>query len=452
MSTMISAVLLAWHRPENVRRIVAQLSMLDVVGEILVWRNDPAVPLQLDSRKARILDSPGNLICYGRFVCAAQAAYPLIYVQDDDVLVHDVNALLRCFLADPTRIHFNLSSWHFARRNRHYYGDCHSALVGWGAIFCKEWLRVFDVVPESIRGTVLFRREADQFFTLLQRRHHAPRLGELTQLEGHSTPGLALWKAPEHRRMASLAAREALGLARRSLNRNLPAMWHVVVTCHNYGSYLTEAVESLVLNDADCEVTIVDDASVDCTQEVAAELRTRYPHIHYIRRPICGGTSAARNTGIGSRDSAYVAMLDADDRFGADYLYEAGKLLAHEADIANPTAQVFGARSECWQPPRATTLPMLLKHNSIHYCSAFRRSWWIEVGGFDEQLRFREDYDFWIRLLARGARARALTGEHFFHRMHAASKTRSSQPVSGELMAAVRRKHRHLYALHGVGT
>ena len=177
MPPVISAVLLTWRRPENVRHIVTQLAALEFIGEILVWRNDPSVPLQLDSPKARILDSPENLICLGRFVAAAQATFPIVYVQDDDVLVHDVPELLRQFLADPARIHFNLSGWHYPLRDRYYYGDCHCALLGWGAIFRRDSLAVLDALPAATRASPLFRREADQYFSLLQRRHHAPRLG-----------------------------------------------------------------------------------------------------------------------------------------------------------------------------------------------------------------------------------------------------------------------------------
>jgi hypothetical protein len=396
----------------------------------------------------RILDSPTNLICYGRFLAAAQAAHPLIYVQDDDVLVHDIPALLQNFLADPTRIHFNLSAWHYPRRGRSYYHDCHSALIGWGAIFRKEWLAVLELVPARTRSSRLFLREADKYFTLLQRRHHAPHAGKLTQLDGHSTPGLALWCSPEHGPMTALAVREGLSLARASLGRSLPPLWHVVVTCRNYADYLAEAVESVMNIDADYEITIVDDASTDGSQQVAAQLRDRFTHIRFISHEKREGVSRARNTGIASQDSAYVVLLDADDRLGADYLFEAGKLLADGADIANPPALVFGTESGHWQPPALTTLPMLLKHNSIHYCSAFRRSWWVEVGGFDERLRYREDYDFWIRLLARGARARAMTGEHFFYRRHETSKTRESAPLDEDLMRAVRRKHQHLFEAH----
>jgi len=441
----ISACLLSWRRPENVRRVVEQLLALDCVGEILIWNNQPACELRLPKdRNVRVIDSDSNLIRYGRYSCAAQAAFPLIYVQDDDVLVHDIPALLGQFLSDPTRIHFNLSDWHFARRERHLYQEHHSALLGSGAIFHKDWLSVLDLVPEAARKGRLFQREADQYFTLLQGRHHAARLGALTLLEGHSEPGLALWLAPEHWQMSSLAVRDALGLARCALGFALPPRWHVVVVCHDYGHYLTEAVESVLLNDADYELTIVDDASSDETPRVVAELCDKYPHLRSIRHEQQRGVSRARNTGIASLDSTFVVLLDADDRLGGDYLFEANRVLGAGADVANPDAILFGSESGRWPTPKASTLGMILKRNSIHYCSAFRRSWWSEVGGFDEHVENWEDYDFWIRVLARGARTHHVPGDHFYYRRHAGSRSLCDATVADRVQARFDAKYGHL--------
>jgi len=450
MLPTISACLLTWRRPDNVRRIVEHLVAEDCIGEVLVWRNDPAVALDLPWSKARIIDSPTNIICHGRYLCAAQAAHPLVYVQDDDVLVHDIAGLVQRFLADPTRIHFHLSAWHYERRDLYLYGESHSALLGWGAVFAKEWLSVLDHVPDTVRASRLFQREADQYFTILQRRHHAAHRCTLTDLEGHSTPGVALWCSPEHGQMAALAVREALGLARAARGAALPPLWHVVVTCRDYARYLGEAVESVVLNGTDYELTIVDDASTDETPEVARELQARYPHVRYLRLPWQGGLGRARNLGIGTLDSAFVALLDADDRFGPDYLLGAERVLRVGADIANPAALVFGTETGRWEPPDATTLPMLLRHNSVHYCSAFRRSFWAEIGGFDEQLPHWEDYDFWIRAVARGARVRLVPGDHFHDRRHDRSVTCASSGMYHQLRHMLRTKHAHLFEQHGV--
>lgn len=450
MLPTISACLVTWRRPENLRQIVERLVREDFIGEVLVWRNDPAVPLELPWPKVRVIDSAENVVCHGRYRCAEQAAYPLVYTQDDDVLVHDVAALVRQFQADPTRIHFNLSDWHHARRDRHLHGDSHSALVGWGAVFAKDWLSVLQRVPEPVRSSPLFRREADTYFTMLQRRHHAPHRGALTHLDGHSTAGLALWCAPDHWRMSALAVRDALGVIRASAGFPLPPPWHVVVTCHNYARYLGEAVESVLLNDADYELTIVDDASTDETPEVVRELRAQYPHVRHLRLPERTGVSRARNVGIATLDSAFVALLDADDRFGGDYLFEAGRVLGGGADIANPDALLFGLESGRWSTPATTTLAMLLRHNSVHYCAAFRRSWWAELGGFDEAIEDWEDYDFWIRAVARGARVRAVRGDHFHYRRHASSRSSENVGVRDRLRRALRARHEPLFAQHRV--
>lgn len=447
MLPTISACLVTWRRPDNLRRIVERLVREDFIGEVLVWRNDLAVALHLPWPKVRSIDSPTNVICHGRYLCAEQAAYPLVYVQDDDVLVHDIASLVRQFQADPTRIHFNLSDWHYARRDRHIYGDSHSALIGWGAVFAKEWLSVLQLLPDSVRSSPLYQREADQYFTMLQRRHHAPHQGALTQLDGHSTTGVALWCAPEHWQMSSLAVRDALHVIRTSPGSSLPPLWHVVVTCYNYARYLAEAVESVMRNDADYELTIVDDASPDETPQVARDLQARYPHVHYLRLPQRGRVSRARNVGIGTLDSAFVALLDADDRFGPDYLFEAGRVLSGGADVANPDALLFGAESGRWSTPAETTLPMLLRHNSVHYCSAFRRDCWVEVGGFDESIEDWEDYDFWIRTVARGARVRTVAGDHFHYRRHERSKSSENRGRRDQLRRMLRAKHEHLFAL-----
>jgi GT2 family glycosyltransferase len=451
MLAQVSACLVTWRRPDNLRRIVERLIAMEFITEVLVWRNDPGVALDLPWPKVRIIDSPDNRLCYGRFLCAEQAACPLIYVQDDDVLVHDVAALVREFVADPTRIHFNLSDWHFQRRQRHFYGASHSALLGWGAIFNKEWLSVLRRVPETVRSSFLFQREADQYFTLLQRRHHIPHRGGLTHLDGHSTEGLALWRAPEHWRMSALAVQDALRIARSSLGYPQPPLWHVVATCSNYGQYLSEAVESVMLCDADYELTVVDDASTDDTPDVVRDLQSRYPHIRYIRTSERSGVSRARNLGIGSLDSAYIALLDADDRFGADYLFEAERVLTTGADIANPDALLFGAESGRWPTPATTTLPMLLERNSIHYCSAFRRSWWAEVGGFDDKCDLGwEDYDFWIRAVARGARVSAVRGDHFHYRRHEHSRSSKNSRDYDRLRQMLFAKYEYLFRLFKV--
>jgi glycosyltransferase involved in cell wall biosynthesis len=296
-----------------------------------------------------------------------------------------------------------------------------------------------------MRQDPLFRREADAFFTVLLERKHNAVPGQIAHLDGHSTPGIALWCDPSYQRLTSLAIRQALRWLRLRRNPAVPAPWNVVIPCHNYGRYLRETVESVLASDADYEIHIVDDASSDETPSVAADLARRYPHIHYLRNEEKRGPGYSRNRGISALESEFVVLLDADDRIGPDYLYRAGQKFASGVDVVNPDAVLFGASQDRWVVPEVTTLKMLLQRNSVHCCSAFRRDLWSRTGGIDERMPGWEDYEFWIRLAAVGARIQKLHGDHFFHRRHENCRSNYALTIEQELRQCLRQKHTHLF-------
>jgi GT2 family glycosyltransferase len=441
----VSACMLSWKRPENLPAIVRALRRVECIDEILVWNNNPAVKLEFPEPGTRVIESPVNQSCYGRFLCAAQARNPVVYVQDDDALNHDVAGLYDRFLRDPSRIAHALAPTHWHLRNRRTYGEAQAALLGWGTFFRKEWLSVLDELPASVRQDALFRREADAFFTiLLERKHHAVP-GQIALLDGHSTPGIALWCDPGYQRLTSLAIRQALRLLRLKRNPAVPAPWNVVIPCRNYGSYLQEAVESVLASDADYEIHIVDDASDDETGEVGAWLAGNYPHVHYLRNHEQRGPGHSRNRGIAALESAFAVLLDADDLIGPDYLFEAGRRLMHGADVVNPDAVLFGDSQDRWVVPELTTYNMLLQRNSVHCSSAFRRDLWVQVGGIDEQIPCWEDYHFWVRLAAAGARIQGIHGQHFLHRRHGDSLSNSRNGKRAEFLEHIRQRDAKLF-------
>lgn len=416
------------------------------VDEILVWNNKPEVKLVLRGDKVRVLESDQNIVCYGRFLCAREARSDTIYVQDDDVIVRNVPALYHNFLADDSRITHALKVHHFSRRERYVYSSGQVALLGWGAFFRKEWLGALDIYLETYGVDLLLRREADRLFSLLLDRRHNTILAQIQRLADERTPGVALYWEEQHRLMNALAVRRGLELLRRSQNVQLPVTWNVVICCHNYGRYLQEAVGSVLLNDADYVVTIVDDASTDDTLEVGQQLNREYPFVSYMRHDQNVGVSHGRNSGIATVDSAFVVLLDADDRIGPNYLFEAEKLLRSGCDVANPDAILFGKRSERWRVPDTVSLQMLLQQNLVHYCTAFRRCYWTQVGGMDEGIDYWEDYDFWIRVAEAGARIRRLPGDHFYYRKHGVSRSSEAARIRDSLQARISQKYRDLYS------
>lgn len=437
----VSACLLSWKRPGNLQKIVDNLERHDFIDEVLVWNNNPDVRLSLHGRNVRVIDSREK-ICYGRYLCAAEARHETIYVQDDDVLVHNVPAIYREFLADPSRITFALDEPHFRMRDRYRYPASTKALVGFGAFFKKEWIQVLAPCKAAYGTDPLFLREADKLFTMLLGRHHNPQPGQLQFLADRDTRGIALYRDDRHVLCGALAVRRALELRRLQTAPAGPVTWNVVIPCHNYGRFLTDAIESVLRSDADYVLNVVDDASEDDTRRVAQSFAAQYPHVRLIALDRRAGVSRARNLGVAASASEFVVLLDADDRIGPDYLFAAERLLRTPCDVASPDAVSFGLSRKRWWVPDRPTFADLLRTNGVSTCAAFRRRFWEEVGGFDEGLEAWEDYDFWLRLAKAGARIQRLPGDHFHYRKHGPSRTSLVNEPRAALRDWIRQKHR----------
>ena len=85
-----------------------------------------------------------------------------------------------------------------------------------------------------------------------------------------------------------------------------------IVTAHNYGRFLAEALDSVLAQDypADrMEVIVVDDGSTDDTPSVLAGYADR---VHVLRQPNLG-VNAATSAGIAAASGELLTFLDADD-------------------------------------------------------------------------------------------------------------------------------------------
>jgi glycosyltransferase involved in cell wall biosynthesis len=445
---LVSACLLSYKRPGNIQKIIDSIQDYPFIEEILIWNNDPNCKFTLSNNKVRVIDSSENMICYGRFLCAQEAKNDIIYFQDDDAIVNNITELYSAFLKDTSCITYALSSIHFQLRDKYIYSSGQVAFLGWGSFIQKSWIKVLDNYLKEHENDYLFRREADKFFTLLLRKHNNTMLAKLQILEHNSTSGIALYLEKNHTYHVAQAIRKALEFNRRSQKITYPVTWNVVITCMNYGHYLEEAVNSVLYNHADYVITIVDDGSTDNTAAVCRNLVQKYPFIKWLINEQQMGAGFARNLGIASIDSIYVVLLDADDKIGPEYLFEAEKLLRKGYDVINPDAILFGDVVSRWPVPETVSLSMQLKKNHVHCCSAFRRSYWAEVGGIDEEMKAWEDYEFWIRLAQAGARIKKIPGNHFYYRQHGINKSKGLKLSGQDPAAYIRSKHKRLFELY----
>src|SRR5215213_4198444 len=182
-----------------------------------------------------------------------------------------------------------------------------------------------------------------------------------------------------------------------------------IITCHNYGRFLGEAIES-VLDQTypNVGVVLVDDGSTDDTAAVAARYAER--GVRYVHSPR-GGAGQARNAGLELTSAPLVAFLDADDAWlphrlaiGVAHLErhpEAALVAAHAFacdEAMRPSSIVHALRG----PPCGRVFHELLIHNVVLNPSSvlIRRAALDAAGGFSE-LPIAQDWDTWLEIAKR---------------------------------------------------
>jgi len=104
-----TAILLSWKRVKNVvNRIIPELCKCGSIGEIILWNQNANVKLAGKlPPKVKVLDSTYNFTVFARYAAAVLARNPVVYYQDDDLLVpaSSITELLAKWQEDPQVVH-----------------------------------------------------------------------------------------------------------------------------------------------------------------------------------------------------------------------------------------------------------------------------------------------------------------------------------------------------------
>lgn len=185
----VTACLISWKRPHNLGKIVESLHQWDFIDEILIHVNKPGK----------------NEINYGRYLMADKARNSLIYVQDDDVVVRNLDKLYEAFLDQPLKIANGGTPEYIVQTENNRFGSAQMALVGWGTLFRKDWYTKTILKYTNVhRKDYCFYRETDRIWTMLLNQHHNMVELDIEELEGSRGPE-ALSSQEEHLKYKKLA-------------------------------------------------------------------------------------------------------------------------------------------------------------------------------------------------------------------------------------------------------
>lgn len=226
-----------------------------------------------------------------------------------------------------------------------------------------------------------------------------------------------------------------------------------VIPCHNGGEFLEAAVDSIwsqAAAEAIREIIIVDDCSDSETVDVLAALSERQG-IRVIRNHGENGPGAARNLGVESATTEWIAFLDADD------MLTPGSLQRRMDAAERLCVQWVGGEFDIWWPttgwreaffatrPRSTELLGSALHSTdptrfhepldifygtpvTHVCSTLiAKSLFDALGGFDNRFPWVEDYHFFLRAAAVAPFA-FVPQSLFVYRQNGESTTSRRQP------------------------
>lgn len=199
----------------------------------------------------------------------------------------------------------------------------------------------------------------------------------------------------------------------------------IVVPCYNQAAYLSETLNS-VLDQTyqQWECVIVNDGSLDNTEEIANEYVVKDGRFNYFRKEN-GGPSQARNYGIQKSDGEFVLPLDADDLIAPSYVEKALDYFIHhpKTKLVYCKADTFGKVVGPWDLEEFD-YGRFIWDNCI-FCSAFfRRSDYNQTNGYNvNMIHGFEDWDFWLSLLKKEDVVYRINEVLFHYRIKETSRT-----------------------------
>lgn len=229
----------------------------------------------------------------------------------------------------------------------------------------------------------------------------------------------------------------------------------VIITYNRPTEILKRAVLS-VLNQtyAPMELIVVNDCPENraLSEDIRQLLEALDPGIVYLEHEKNMGACAARNTGLAAAKGTFIGFLDDDDEWLPEKTEKQLALMGEGVALVGCDSWLItGDGARYHHPTMASPDPVsaILRSNFIGSTSfpLLRTQCVRDVGGFDVQVKSCQDYDLWIRLLARCAMAfvhEALV--NYYDSQDSTFKASNRKYMEGSFF--LMEKYRQLYESH----
>lgn len=226
-----------------------------------------------------------------------------------------------------------------------------------------------------------------------------------------------------------------------TLNCNFDPLVSVYLTNYNYGLFIRQAIESvLVQTQQDFELIIIDDGSVDNSRSIIKEY-AGHPKIKIIFQNN-KGLNVTNNIALRAARGRYIMRLDADDWLDSHAVEMLSNKLERNPKIGLVFPDYYLANAEgdiIGQVRRHNFEDVTLLDQPAHgACTMIRTSCLREVGGYDESFSCQDGYDLWIRFIEHFEVCN-INIPLFFYRQHSNNLTGNEERILSTRSEIVRR-------------
>lgn len=192
------------------------------------------------------------------------------------------------------------------------------------------------------------------------------------------------------------------------MSRHANLLVSVYLPTHNRVGQLTRAVESVLSQTYDAiELIVVNDASLDGTEELLRQRARADDRLHVINNMTPQGASASRNIAIKSSKGAFVTGLDDDDEFLPDrietFVDAWTNLTARGVKVSCLYAQEIWTRDglvdRITQKRPFVMASDMFEENYVGNQIFAPRNHFIDAGLFDDNMPAWQDLEFFMRVL-----------------------------------------------------
>ena len=199
----------------------------------------------------------------------------------------------------------------------------------------------------------------------------------------------------------------------------------IIITNYNYGKYLSRCLRSCLSQKyIDCEVIVVDDVSSDDSDKI---IKPFLNDIVYIKNKKNLGVAGSSNVGVENCRGRYFVRVDADDYIQSDMCYMMNYYLEENSNL-------FGVACDYWMVDNYEE-KIERKSSKIDNISCgimYQKELFMELGGYDETMRHREEENLRKRLGGKYTLGH-LEIPFYRYRMHNNNKTKEPEYKTWEI-------------------